>query len=215
MTNKNEMPFKLTKDDVGRHVRQISTGEIDRVRIDPGNGWIHPGVMYEWKGYQYDLEFVDVTPTRAAQPQPPVIEGLQEALNFWNAEAGATNDLGRQHFETIKKAARLYAQGQTVQPVDLDYITHHHDFKAACSLALANAFTEDDKSYWQHQIDTLDRIEASRGMIVTAQQPTEDAQRALARTFAAVRNNVSSSIKQNVLNDLETIRAALAQKVGE
>ena len=51
---------KLTKDDIGRYVRRISTGEVDKVRRDDGNGWIHPGVIYEWVAYRNDLEFVEV-----------------------------------------------------------------------------------------------------------------------------------------------------------
>jgi len=56
--------FTITSKDIGRHVRQISTGEIDRVRKDPGNGWVHPGVVYEWQGYVNDLEYVEVFPSR-------------------------------------------------------------------------------------------------------------------------------------------------------
>ena len=55
---------QLTENDIGRYVRRISTGEIGKVRKDPGNGWIHPGVVYEWKAYKNDLEFVVVLGTK-------------------------------------------------------------------------------------------------------------------------------------------------------
>ena len=55
--------FSVTPADVGRHVRRISTGEVDRVRKDPGNGWIHPGMYYEWQfAGAHDFEYVVVTP---------------------------------------------------------------------------------------------------------------------------------------------------------
>src|SRR3954470_12469567 len=56
--------FDITEADIGRHVRQKSTGEIGIVRRDAGNGWLHPSVVYEWKGRQHDLEYVTVTPDR-------------------------------------------------------------------------------------------------------------------------------------------------------
>ena len=52
--------FDITENDIGRYVRRKSTGEIGRVRRDPGNGWLHPGIMYEWKPYRHDLEYVAV-----------------------------------------------------------------------------------------------------------------------------------------------------------
>ena len=39
-----------------------------------------------------------------------------------------------------------------------DYLTHHDDFRKACQIAYDAATNEADKSYWQHQIDTLDRL---------------------------------------------------------
>jgi len=41
-----------------------------------------------------------------------------------------------------------------------DYITHHGDFRRACEIAMENADDEVDKSYWQHQINTLDKLKA-------------------------------------------------------
>lgn len=56
------MQFDITDADLGRHVRRKSTGEIGIVSQDPGNGWLHPGVVYEWKGHRHDLEYVTVIP---------------------------------------------------------------------------------------------------------------------------------------------------------
>jgi hypothetical protein len=39
-----------------------------------------------------------------------------------------------------------------------DYITHHHDFRAACKIARDHEKPSIEGSYWQHQIDTLDRL---------------------------------------------------------
>jgi hypothetical protein len=66
-TPSQEKLFTCSEKDMGRHVRLRSTGEIGIVRKDPGNGWVHPGVVYEWKGYIDDLEYVDVTPSRTDQ----------------------------------------------------------------------------------------------------------------------------------------------------
>jgi hypothetical protein len=53
--------FDITGADIGRYVRRISTGEIGRVSKDPGNNWLHPGVVYEWRRYRDDLEYVEVS----------------------------------------------------------------------------------------------------------------------------------------------------------
>lgn len=74
--------FTCTDADIGRHVRQISTGDIGIVRKDPGNGWVHPAVVYEWKGYVDDLEYVIVT---RATPHPRPLRELiaQGHKQFW------------------------------------------------------------------------------------------------------------------------------------
>lgn len=56
--------FDITKADIGRYIRRISTGEVSRVRKDPGNGWLHTGLIYEWMGYRDDFEYVAVVPLR-------------------------------------------------------------------------------------------------------------------------------------------------------
>lgn len=58
------LPFTITSTDIGRYVRQKSTGEIGRVRRDPGNGWLHPGIVYEWRHLSADFEYVEVIPAR-------------------------------------------------------------------------------------------------------------------------------------------------------
>lgn len=45
-----------------------------------------------------------------------------------------------------------------VIPADHDYRTHHSDFREACVIAKNNAIAECDVSYWQHQIDVLDKL---------------------------------------------------------
>lgn len=52
--------FNITDDDVGRYVRRKSTGEVGTIRRDPGNGWLHTSIVYEWRGYRQDLEYVTV-----------------------------------------------------------------------------------------------------------------------------------------------------------
>jgi hypothetical protein len=74
--------FNLSEKDIGRHVRQISTGKIDRVRKDPGNGWIYPGVMYEWECYRGDLEFVNIV-VHKENPEGAVYDYL-----IWKPEHG-------------------------------------------------------------------------------------------------------------------------------
>lgn len=77
--------FDITKEDIGRHVRRISTGAIGKVSQDPGNGWLHPGVVYEWKHLTEDLEYVTVVSIRDAFPskiRDPItlMERVQDAL---------------------------------------------------------------------------------------------------------------------------------------
>lgn len=52
--------FDITPDDVGRYVRRKSTGDVGMIRRDPGNGWLHTGIVYEWKQYRNDFEYVTV-----------------------------------------------------------------------------------------------------------------------------------------------------------
>lgn len=53
-------PFNITPNDVGRYVRRKSTGEVGMICRDPGNGWLHASIVYEWRGYRNDLEYVTV-----------------------------------------------------------------------------------------------------------------------------------------------------------
>lgn len=57
--------FDITEADIGRYVRRRSSGEIGCVRRDPGNGWLYPGLWYEWRPYRHDLEYVEIV-----QPPP-------------------------------------------------------------------------------------------------------------------------------------------------
>lgn len=57
----SKMLFTCTKDDLGRHVREISSGKIGVVKKDPGNGWIFPSIRYEWDYHADDLEYVVIT----------------------------------------------------------------------------------------------------------------------------------------------------------
>lgn len=54
--------FSITPADVGRYVRRKSTGEVDKIRQDPDNGWLHPGIAYEWRACCDDFEYVTVVP---------------------------------------------------------------------------------------------------------------------------------------------------------
>lgn len=44
-------------------------------------------------------------------------------------------------------------------PRNHDYRTHHHDWLRACKLAQDGAKTDEDWTYWEHQINTLNNIE--------------------------------------------------------
>lgn len=81
--------FTCTEADIGRYVRRKSTGEIGVVRRDPGNGWVHPGVVYEWRAYLSDLEYVTVTADDAAE--------LAEAHHLgWIAGRDAALEIARE-----------------------------------------------------------------------------------------------------------------------
>jgi hypothetical protein len=54
------MSFTITADDIGRYVRQKSTGEVGRVSCDEGNGWLYTGIVYEWQWCRNDFEYVTV-----------------------------------------------------------------------------------------------------------------------------------------------------------
>lgn len=45
---------------LGRYVRQKSTGKVGWVARDPGNGWLHPTMCYEWEYSRDDFEYVNV-----------------------------------------------------------------------------------------------------------------------------------------------------------
>jgi hypothetical protein len=57
----------------------------------------------------------------------------------------------------------------------MDVVTHHHDFRTACiEVKASNETTRSDESYWQKQIDVLDRMRAqaeralaARGQVTT------------------------------------------------
>ena len=63
--------FTITEADIGRYVRRISTGDVGRVRMDPGNGWLHPAPLpYEWRRHSHDLEYVEVSVPEASDGVP-------------------------------------------------------------------------------------------------------------------------------------------------
>jgi hypothetical protein len=43
-----------------------------------------------------------------------------------------------------------------------DYISHHNDWKEGCAAALAQSTCADDDSYWEHQLEVLNRLEKAR-----------------------------------------------------
>lgn len=43
-----------------------------------------------------------------------------------------------------------------------DYITHHYDWVMACTISRDAAASQDDRDYWQHQINTLSKLQASQ-----------------------------------------------------
>ena len=71
-------PFDITEADIGRYVREKSTGKVDQVRRDPGNGWLHPGLTYEWRQSRDELEYVKVQPLPAWVPVAEVPEAWKD-----------------------------------------------------------------------------------------------------------------------------------------
>ena len=101
---------KLTKEDIGRHVRRISTGEVDTVKRDDGNGWIYPGVVYEWRCYMRDLEFVEVVP---AEPTEQMIEaGLKEIQILYTQKYAYEGYVEKENFADVLRAAVIAGRSQ-------------------------------------------------------------------------------------------------------
>ena len=194
MTNKNEMPLKNCPFCGGEAKLYESNPEIACCSNAKCPAHEIVSFFHEWN-------------TRAYQPLPAEKQAALDAIEKAERDSITQGSYGfcdseiadevYGHFATIKAA--LTAQ----QPVaDLEGLK-----REVINLA--------DMPASERIVSIILDHLASRGMIVTAQQSTEDAQRALARTVAAVKNNISSNVKIYVLNDLETIRAALARGLGE
>ena len=184
MTNKNEIPLKNCPF-CGGNGTVIAGGDGFYATCDGPNCFCCVGEIYDRDAmpdheYKSDKECIAAWNTRAAQPQPPVIEGLSDYIlkpelpdYIRDVDIIATYGNEPERIARIKsfiETIRLYAQGQTAQPVDLDALKR--------DLTLNTGIRHDATSPLDAMRMTIDHL-ASRGMIVTAQQPTEDAQRAL------------------------------------
>lgn len=160
------------------------------------------------------------------QPQPPVIEGLSDYIlkpelpdYIRDLDIIATYGNEPERIARIKsfiETIRLYAQGQTAQPVDLIEREQLIEIVEGLKGSMEHGAWRDE--HGKRLKDTPEWVKfynASRGMIVTAQQPTEDAQRALElfndyfSTDPAVKND------EELQGMVKTIRAALARGLGE
>ena len=58
----------------------------------------------------------------------------------------------------VLKIKKIGANGECIKTEMMlsDYITHHNDFREAC--VIARDRDGDGEGYWQHQIDTLDKL---------------------------------------------------------
>jgi hypothetical protein len=115
--------FTITEADIGRYVRRKSTGEIGKISKDPGNGWLHTGIVYEWKWCANDFEYVEVTVTPsptdevagAVSMARDIIrqrEGLLLVLTGYEREQKAAEN---KCLETLIQAAQASAVEVTVE----------------------------------------------------------------------------------------------------
>ena len=54
--------------------------------------------------------------------------------------------------------AELETESSELELLPTDYKTHHSSWLDACLIAENEADTEEDKSYWKHELEVLDRI---------------------------------------------------------
>jgi hypothetical protein len=52
---------------------------------------------------------------------------------------------------------------------DSDYRTHHCDWVSACQIAKDNANNDADRSYWEHQLITLKKLDEEFKLAETSQ----------------------------------------------
>lgn len=82
------------------------------------------------------------------------------------AEDAAAGMLAYKAIDTVladdaeRIAQLLRRPAEPVVTVHEDYISHHEDWRSACEIAMLHADCASDRAYWQHQIDTLDKIAA-------------------------------------------------------
>ncbi len=89
------MVFDISETDVGRYVRRKSTGQIGQVQRDPGNGWLHPSIVYEWRGYRNDLEYVKVE-TEADSQNVVALTPVEQATQWERMSGERLSDAERQ-----------------------------------------------------------------------------------------------------------------------
>jgi hypothetical protein len=103
-----------------------------------------------------------------------------------------------------------------------DVVSHHHDFRQALVLRRNRTQTVDSQSYWQHQIDVLDRMKDQAQAALTQQKEgagnhfldQSDTERLLyvARVLRSVKKNeaiLSSDIWSEVVVALGAVRRVL------
>jgi len=89
------------------------------------------------------------------------INGAVPNNRWWDIIARAPDDAAW----CLAQARLLCPDGYAVAPEDL--LTHMNDWKVACTRSLQVSVADEDKSYWQHQLDVLSKIE---GVIASASE---------------------------------------------
>ncbi len=207
MTNKNEMLLK----NCPFCDENLSTNDVVAIHYEKPKPSIRYAAVCECGAMGAECvseeKAIEAWNTRAAQPHPPVIEGLDEAMQKFPLDVLTGEQMG--WFLKIEKAARLYAQGQTAQPATGECPNSGNP--CSCS--------NDD--------NCVTRESASDGTINKTVKPDEDAQRALddaIKFMNYMTKNAQSQIskypnnsgrEKEIVKHFATIRAALARGLGE
>lgn len=108
----------------------------------------------------------------------PVIKWIIQQDRAWHREEAGSSDKHHQMFGVLSGLALASRRVSSVTSSDFEWLpqdlrTHLGDFKTACQIALNltdvqhNPEFPDDRSYWEHQVKTIENIER---LIVESQE---------------------------------------------